>query len=663
MEIQYTSRGINEWLSMIRNMAVALPAFQRSYVWATDKKVKLMEAILNGRPIGMLMILECEKGKPSIGCRDFAHLNRKWNHEEVVEQLLDGQQRLTSIREMLEEPGYYIELDGVDIFEDEDSDYNPNNIEIKSVLHHTPKTAPGKKYMSKPSEALAAGLIPVDMLYTRLLAHPNSTWEKDKILKWCQDACGERSNGYIERLSSYIQDYLYTPLLMCKLRQCVLPKGMPTSEAIRIFIGTNQNATVVTEFDIVVAHADDKYGLKMRENIAEFCDSDECKHIRHYVNKKGEVWIPEVGTWMLKIACLKSETKTAPNGVAPKESLFFDAFNNLLKGNDVKASGNGALRSRKTIETHARKQLSILLKGLDGALGFIFENGIPGKKGISNRPAIHVLAALQEIESKIRNPNCQGFAKRLLTMYFWSTFFSARYLRQANDRLLEDFQEMKMCLRQASDGDIDPDTSKCPFLDPKHGALNEDKLADELKNLDDPWPWLYQGRKGCAIAAVIRKNAKTDWVSGACISGTAIRDLEENIQASPTMTPKEKNLKRLDCHHVFPKGFFETELRNSKLSEKLLDHGMNGTFLLNQSNITISDKDPACYIKNLVGDGKNTKTGEVVLRERLEEQHIAYDDLVNDKSMDSVEKYKLFLVGRADLLAKEIGQLVRQKGR
>ena len=663
MGVQYTTRTIDEWLSMIRSSKVALPDFQRSYVWKSDKKATLMEAILSGRPVGMLMVLECEEGKPNIQSRDFAKSNRAWEPGKVCEQVLDGQQRLTSIREMLEEPGYYISLTGVDRFEDEDDDYCPDSIEIDSVEHYPTNKNPGKKYKREPREALAAGLIPVDILGTKQLGPQDDSWKTDKILSWCQNACSEKDNDYCQKLHRYIESYLYTPLLQYSLHQCVLPKNIPTGRAIEIFIGTNKNATMVTEFDIVAAHADGKYGLKVRENIAAFCKSCDCKHIRSYFGEKEEEWVPAVGTWMLKVACLKAKKDgVAPDGVAPKINLYFTAFNNFIsnqKDTHSKATKKSTQPSKGAIKVHAEERLTVLLKGLDGALQFVFKNGIPSKKGINNWPAIHVIAALQEVESEIHDPECRGFADRFLTMYFWRTFFTERYQRQANDRLLEDFQAMKICMEEAASGNVDPDTSKCRFFDPKYGSLDEGDLAKELKNLNDPWPWLYQGRKGCAVAAVMRKNAATDWVSGECINGMAIRMLEEKIQE---LGPKEKKLKRLDCHHVFPKGFIETKLRKAGLPQKLIEHGMNGTFLLNGSNIRISDKDPARYIKDLVGEKKNTRTGVVALKKRLREQHILYADIAKDQSIDAVKRYKLFIEGRANLLAKEISQLVRQKG-
>ena len=71
---------------------LGLPEFQRDFFWKTSQVVKLVTSLLNGYPIGGLLLMEDEK---VYGFRplDGAPLSTSADERLLV---LDGQQRLTS---------------------------------------------------------------------------------------------------------------------------------------------------------------------------------------------------------------------------------------------------------------------------------------------------------------------------------------------------------------------------------------------------------------------------------------------------------------------------------------------------------------------------------------------------------------------------------------
>src|SRR5687768_8807340 len=69
---------------------MALPEFQRGYVWNRDQVRGLMDSLYRRHPIGSLLVWVTEsKGAPARGDGQLA--------AGVVKLLLDGQQRITSL--------------------------------------------------------------------------------------------------------------------------------------------------------------------------------------------------------------------------------------------------------------------------------------------------------------------------------------------------------------------------------------------------------------------------------------------------------------------------------------------------------------------------------------------------------------------------------------
>lgn len=80
-------------LHLVRKGELALPEFQREFVWEPNAVVELIESITNGWPIGSLLILE---GPQPFGIRSIKGAPAP-SEEGVQYYLLDGQQRVTSI--------------------------------------------------------------------------------------------------------------------------------------------------------------------------------------------------------------------------------------------------------------------------------------------------------------------------------------------------------------------------------------------------------------------------------------------------------------------------------------------------------------------------------------------------------------------------------------
>ena len=87
-------RYLPEWFNRISTRQITLPRFQRFSAWGHAEVSGLLTTVLRGLPSGAALILEVgdEEKFPSRTMVDAPEFG-----DRVIEQLLDGQQRLTAL--------------------------------------------------------------------------------------------------------------------------------------------------------------------------------------------------------------------------------------------------------------------------------------------------------------------------------------------------------------------------------------------------------------------------------------------------------------------------------------------------------------------------------------------------------------------------------------
>lgn len=88
------NRLLPDWFARIRTRQITLPRFQRFEAWTHDRVTAVLNNILRELPIGSVLILEIGDNEPFISR---PMVGAPSTGERVVEQLLDGQQRLTAL--------------------------------------------------------------------------------------------------------------------------------------------------------------------------------------------------------------------------------------------------------------------------------------------------------------------------------------------------------------------------------------------------------------------------------------------------------------------------------------------------------------------------------------------------------------------------------------
>lgn len=492
----YKSRNIDEWLQMADKGALALPDFQRSWVWSPSKMRLYLKALFENRPTGTFLILE-SSDEPQFGSRTLNGMPA--TSGQAKELVLDGQQRLTALWKTLggeEEPKHRFYLKVEDLGE--------RKLGVVDVVVHSSNTRYGRD-LENPQTAYRENLVPIG-----ILRDAQSEDGLGEIWHWCNTAFGNGMARDVEMLNKAIRTCLREPLLFNRpLWYCNLRKDTRAEVAVDIFVETNSSSVPIKRFDIVVALAKGRYDADLRDRIHDaFRDSSV---MAHYFKPDQEEWIPDVGEWMLKVASLKT-------GLAPKETNYNDALGRLIEDGSFTA-------------------LDELFEDLERTLVMAAREGAPTMRTLPSWPPLHVIAALRERSARLRDPSIIGMHERLISAYYWRCLFSSRHETQANDRLLEDYRDLGRCIDEIeASGQIG--SFPAVFNEDAHPIPTADDLVRDF-------PWISRGRRGRALAALVSRRRPADWITGQKFDVEHIRDLEAT--------------RNLDRHHVFPRDLLKRE--------------------------------------------------------------------------------------------------------
>jgi len=90
------SRSYTQVINGIELGTMKIPQFQREFVWSREKSAKLIDSILKGYPIGTFILWKTREQLRAV--RDIGGVQLPPTpHGDYAEQVLDGQQRLTSL--------------------------------------------------------------------------------------------------------------------------------------------------------------------------------------------------------------------------------------------------------------------------------------------------------------------------------------------------------------------------------------------------------------------------------------------------------------------------------------------------------------------------------------------------------------------------------------
>ena len=386
MPINAQNRSLPDWFTRIRTHQTVLPRFQRFEAWSHATVTQMFNTILQGLPVGAVLVLEIGNEEPFIS-RTIKGAPE--TGERVTEHLLDGQQRLTGLWRGLhnnyEERTYFLYL-----ISDEETGM-PYYVDSVARWRNDGDTEPRPFWANRPMEQWRRRVIPLD------LCAPGETGPQ-RFRDWARDAIEDRDErDVISDEMARIREIFAT----FNLPYLSLPVSTNKDTALDVFIKMNTSAAPLSTYDIVVAQVEAGMGKSLHDLVAD--TREICPAIAEYY---------------------------APEDLA----LYASA---LLQTRPP----TNATYMNKDFGAQLLANWETLLNGVTRTAVFLEEERVFDYVRLPTDIVVPVLVALWAVAPE--GLDAEGRARTILRKYLWRAFFSNRYEKSTSSRSLADFNEMK----------------------------------------------------------------------------------------------------------------------------------------------------------------------------------------------------------------------------
>jgi hypothetical protein len=467
------NRKIDDWYGKIDRGEIKLPRFQRYEAWDKKRISSLFNTIVKDLPLGITLVLEVGEKEQFIS--RFL-VTAPASGTKVLEQLLDGQQRLTALWRVLhnnyEDVTYFVYVPEFDDQGEKESDEQFIYYKTRYLKRN------GQRYplwCDEPAECLKRGMIPTNLL--------RPVDMRQEIDKWIDAATSWRKPRDLNQLESFfdwkkkisdkVNEFRAT-IKNYNLPYLSLPTSTSKDIALNVFINMNTNSEPLTTYDVIVAEVEEEKGQSLHE-LQQKLDR-KFPNIKHYY---------ELSYLILNTSALMQDKLPSQRGLWEMDkSVMVDQWDAMENG---------------------LNEMSI----------FLLNEGIIDKERLPTNAVLAVIAALYSF-IPIKGDE-RGVCENLLRKYLWSAFFTDRYENSAATRAFSDYLGMKKVIKHA----VKPDGS--PFNEIDIPVLNRQihPLADEDELRSAPWP-KSDTIRGKAILAIACRLGSTDFATAQKIDRTNI---------------------------------------------------------------------------------------------------------------------------------------------
>lgn len=408
MTINAQNRLLPDWFTRIRTRQIVLPRFQRFEAWSHATVTQLFNTILQGLPVGAVLVLEIGNDEPFISR---TLVGAPETGERITEHLLDGQQRLTGLWRALlnnyEDRTYFVYL-------------KPD--EETGMPYYIDSLARWKKDTDKEyrpfwantaSEQWQRKMIPLD-----LFAPGDEAHEKYKV--WAREAIADPDEREeIAEIRAKIRQTFAT----FNLPFLSLPVTTSKETALDVFIKMNTSAAPLKTYDIVVAQVEAGLGQSLHD----------------------------------LVATVKTESPNIASYYDPDELTLYASA--LLQGKPP----TNKTYLEKEFGRNLLDHWDELISGIKRAEIFLEEERIFDAARLPSDIVVPVLTALWA-----KTPDgldAEGRARSVFRKYLWRAFFTNRYEKSTNSRALTDYLELRGLLTSQSDAIptvLDPEQHPLP---------------------------------------------------------------------------------------------------------------------------------------------------------------------------------------------------------
>ena len=448
------NRKFSDWYGMVQRAEIKLPRFQRFEAWDRNRICSLVNTVIKDLPLGVTLVLEVGEEEKFIS----RHLSTApQTGGRVLEQLLDGQQRLTALWRVFhnnyEGETYYIYIKALD---ECNADAEMEDYTVCSTARYPKNDKCYPLWCDDPAETLRRGLIPAHLIKPEYIQNQIDGWINQALSTVQEDSDDSASIAAYyqkkEKISKAIEK-LRTVIAYYNLPHLSLPAHTDKSTALEVFINMNTNSKPLSIYDSIVAEVESVMGQSLHD-----LESD--------MNEKN----PEIASY----------------SDLPKLILSTAA---LLQGHLPNQRGECDMDKQEMVNHWA-----VLELGLQRMARFLESEGIFDESRLPTNAVLAVIAALYR---DIPESGDQlGKDELLLKRYVWNAFFTDRYEKSAATHAFSDFNALKriICQEKKSDG------SHYGIQDVKFFADYKMAEVDELKSVKWPKRASIMGRGVLAVS-------------------------------------------------------------------------------------------------------------------------------------------------------------------
>lgn len=471
--MQASNRILEDWYGKIKRGEIKLPRFQRHEAWDVNRISSMMNTIIEELPLGITLVLEVTD-KEVFYSRYLESAPE--TRGRVLEQLLDGQQRLTAVWRVLhnnyDSQTYFVSVPSIT----RDGGGEGQKKTIRAVSRYYREN--NQKYplwCDSPPDCIARGLIPTQLL------RPEDI--QDEIDEWIMEATEPDRPSDPEKLEDFfnwrksisdeIKD-LRSTTKNYNLPYLSLPSNTPRKTALEVFINMNTNSQPLTTYDIIVAEVESEVGLPLHEKRDQLLETfTQIEHFDH----------PE--RLILNTSALLQDKIPSKRGAEEMDKII------MMDNWDIMADGLNRITS------------------------FLISEGVFDDKRLPTNVVLWVGAALYRFIPESGDE--RGWCEKILRKYIWRAFLTDRYESSAATHAYYDYLGLKKLFLSRL-GQIEDDYSEkgIPIFDEL-----EHEIASENAISTAGWP-TRATILGRGVLAITLKLGALDFATGERVTGQNI---------------------------------------------------------------------------------------------------------------------------------------------
>lgn len=453
-ELKAADRPLIGILDELHKSELALPEFQREYIWKQTDITALISSVIKGYPAGALLFWNYDQKKNELGIKGLAEVEIK-DKKDIKFLVLDGQQRLTTLYNAFFGKGKYrLFFDLNELYKTikEDSSIDEEKVIIIKNMNDVKK-----ENLNEIKTQLEKKLYPLEALF-----YQHNEFSKDWKTE-CRKLIKENDKivEFLEWFDIIEKNFLHR-IEGYRFGVINLPKDLDLEAVCQIFEGLNSKGVRLGIFELLTAKLY-PYEIKLKDK---------------WEATKSE---PPL---------LLGETQFNIDPVELLKTISLIRIGTLKRKDILKLKADNFIKDWDLCAKHLKSVLNLLKQ----------QHGVINRKWL---PYISILSPMTALHIKIDSLKGAEKTKALdkIMSWYWFSVFSKRYDASTDTTSMKDYASMLKW--------IAGEESKEKELKINELIKNFDSKTLDLKTITDSGEAMYKG-----IICLIIRNGAEDFYEG-----------------------------------------------------------------------------------------------------------------------------------------------------